>query len=286
MTCATTTPPDIHTGPRWPAIALLCLAVLALRDGFLPGAARVHAQEEGPPAAETPQPPLIPWTSATDHIGNEVTVEGRVVATHTSPLATILSFEKNFNRFTAVIRPADRDAFPPDPEEYYRGKWVRVTGRIGEYGQKAEIVRRSPRQITVLPSPAPPAPAAEQAASGELGMELLRRLTAIEESLQQIADRLDLLLAALRETVQQGSREEPPRLLPGRIPRVQAPPRPAYERLRRVNRGMTAEDVARLAGEPVFIDVGVQGGETWYYGAGTSITFNGRGRVESFVGFR
>jgi hypothetical protein len=263
-----------------------CLAVAALAHALVSGAADLRGAEEEPAPPEPPAPPLIPWTSATDHIGEEVTVEGRIVATHASPLATILSFEKNFNRFTAVIRPADRDAFPPDPEEYYRDKWVRVSGRIGEYGQKAEIVLRSPRQIAVLPSPAPAAPAAESAVSGELATELLRRLTAIEEGLQQVADRLELLLAALTETAPQPARETGPRLLPGRMPRVEPPPRPAYERLRRVKRGMTADQVAQLAGEPLFVDVSSEGGETWYYGAGSSITFNARGRVESFVGFQ
>jgi outer membrane protein assembly factor BamE (lipoprotein component of BamABCDE complex) len=70
------------------------------------------------------------------------------------------------------------------------------------------------------------------------------------------------------------------------MPRVEPPPRPAYERLRRVKRGMTADQVAQLAGEPLFVDISSEGGETWYYGAGSSITFNPRGRVESFVGFQ
>ena len=74
--------------------------------------------------------------------------------------------------------------------------------------------------------------------------------------------------------------------LPGRIPRVEAPPRARYETLRRIKRGMQATEVERLAGLPVFVDIANEGGETWYYGAGRSISFNGRGRVESLVGFR
>jgi hypothetical protein len=220
-------------------------------------------------------------------MGEQVTVEGRIAATHTSPLMTILSFEKNFNRFTAVIQPADRDAFPAAPEEYYRGKWVRISGKVDEYGQKPQIALASPAQIQVVQPPGPPAGPGGAADLGDVGTELLRRLTVIEDSLQLIADRLDLLLAALSDTPPPAPppRESTVRLLPGRIPRRAAPPRPAHEALRTVKRGMPAADVVGLAGEPIFVDVSVDGAETWYYGAGQSISFNTRGRVEAMVGF-
>lgn len=220
-----------------------------------------------------------------DHVGEEVTVEGRIVATHASPLSTILSFRTDFNGFAAVIRPSDGSAFPTQPEEYYRGRWVHLTGRIVESGKKLRMVLTSPRQISIVEAPASADEPRPMGDSEEITLEVLRRLTTIEEGLQQIADRLDLILVALSELQPQTPQAEPS-ILPGRRPTPPSPPRAAYETLRSLKRGMTAADVERLAGAPVFVDTSTEGGETWYYGAGRSITFNPRGRVESFSGFR
>jgi hypothetical protein len=261
---------------------------LAAGVGVMGGGGWLHAPgaqaQDAPPSR--PAPLTISVAETKDHVGEEVTVEGRITATHASPLSTLLSFRKDFNGFAAVIRPADRSAFPTDPEEYYRGKWVRLNGRIVENGKKLRMLLTSPRQISVVetPAPGPEPPPAE--ASEEMTLELLRRLTSIEDSLQQLADRLELILAALSE-LQPPAQDRPPEpgLLPGRLPRAVAPPRAAFESLRSIKRGMTAAGVERLAGTPLFIDTATEGGETWYYGAGRSITFNGRGRVESMVGF-
>jgi hypothetical protein len=222
-----------------------------------------------------------------DHVGEEVTVEGRIVATHASPLSTILSFRADFNGFAAVIRPTDGGAFPEKPEEYYRGRWVRLTGRIVEQGKKLRMVLTSPRQISIVE---PPSGAAEQRPLGDseaITLEVLRRLTGIEASLQQLADRLELVLIALSEQQQaQAPQPEASVVVPGRMPAVPAPPRAGYETLRSIKRGMSATDVERLAGTPIFVDTNTEGGETWYYGAGRSITFNARGRVESLTGFQ
>ena len=42
------------------------------------------------------------------------------------------------------------DAFPPAPEEHYRGKAVRVTGLVRYYRGKPQIVLESPDQIEVI----------------------------------------------------------------------------------------------------------------------------------------
>lgn len=289
-----------HQSPRWPLrhpgrpagppgvgaklVGLVCLVFcVGLLHGHAVGAD--EEQEPAPAQTEPAGPPVIPWTQAQQHIGEEVTVEGRIVATHASPLSTLLGFKKGFGGLAGVIRPADRDAFPPQPEEYYRGKQVRLTGRIVENGKKMRMVLTSPRQIKLAETPSLPADTGGAEEAAELSLEVLQRLTRIEESLNNLADRLDLLLAALSEPPEP---EGPAtaRLLPGRIAEPPPPPpRPAYESLRSIKRGMTATQVARLAGEPAYVDGATEGGETWYYGAGRTITFNRRGRVESYVGF-
>jgi hypothetical protein len=246
---------------------------------------------EEKPAAETeaPGPTVISASEAQNFVGEEVVVHGQILATHASPLSTLLSFRKDFNGLVAVIRPADRDAFPPAPEEHYRGKWVRVKGRLAENGKKIRIALTNPSQIQTVEGPAPASPPQTDAeANAQMANQLVEHLTNIEGALRDITERLELILAALSEPpAQEGETAPQPRLFPGRIASPPAtPPRAAYETLRTVKRGMSAEQVVRLAGEPTYIDPGSQGGETWYYGAGRSITFNERGRVESLVGFR
>ena len=279
-----TEPFDPSTSVRCRLRAQARLTILsAVVTTFAVGRFALAEEKAQIPVPEGPK--IITARQAGEHIGKEVIVEGRIAATHTSPLSTLLSFKEDFNGLAAVIRPTDRDAFPSEPEDYYKGKWVRLRGQVVEQGNKIRIVLRNPRQIRTLKRPEPREAETTNADTAELTLELLRRLTTIEESLEAIADRLDLLLVALTELPE----SEQPRVvhrLPGRIPRVEAPPRARYETLRRIKRGMPATEVERLAGLPVFVDIAIEGGETWYYGAGRSISFNGRGRVESLVGFR
>jgi hypothetical protein len=62
-------------------------------------------------------------------------------------------------------------------------------------------------------------------------------------------------------------------------------PRPGFEALRTVKRGMSRAEVERLVGEPQYVESGSHGWVTWYYGYGRSVSFNPRGRVEALVGF-
>ena len=42
------------------------------------------------------------------------------------------------------------ERFPRNPEDFYRGKTVRVTGIVKEYEGKPEIILNSPKQIEVI----------------------------------------------------------------------------------------------------------------------------------------
>src|SRR5262245_35177713 len=80
-----------------------------------------------------PVPTAIPDRRAADYVGQQVTIEGRVVATHESPLATVFAFAPNFAGFTATILAADRGRFPADITERVNDKVVRVTGVVTAY---------------------------------------------------------------------------------------------------------------------------------------------------------
>src|SRR5262245_65890475 len=92
----------------------------------------------------------ISWEDADKHIGEEATVEGRVVDVHCSPLSCLLAFEPSFNRFTAVVQAKNFDVLPPDDlKARFNGKLVRVHGRIASRDSKPEIVVESPDAIAL-----------------------------------------------------------------------------------------------------------------------------------------
>src|SRR5262245_57584610 len=74
-------------------------------------------------------------------MGEDVTVEGRVVGIHCSQLACLLAFEPTFNKFTAVVQARNFDKFPPEQlKERYEGRRVRVKGKIVDRDKKPEII--------------------------------------------------------------------------------------------------------------------------------------------------
>lgn len=102
---------------------------------------------------------VITAKEAAQHIGEVQTVRGVVVsATHTTRSRgqpTFLNLDKPYpdQIFTIVIWGSDRGKFPVAPEVAFKGKTVRVTGKITEYRGVPEIVVRDPAQIAVDKSP-------------------------------------------------------------------------------------------------------------------------------------
>ena len=95
--------------------------------------------------------PIVPWQDAARHMGQHVTVEGKIVGTHNSGKACFLNFHPDYKRhFTAVIFASAYGRFPPDPERHYSGKRVRITGFVKDYQGKPEIVLNDPSQVEVL----------------------------------------------------------------------------------------------------------------------------------------
>lgn len=105
-----------------------------------------------PKTAPSPSPAAaIPWREAEKHEGETVTVEGTIAATHNSGNACFLNFDRDYKRtLTLVIFQKRFAAFPPNPERYYKGKTVRVTGIVTRHGGRPEIVLERVEQITVI----------------------------------------------------------------------------------------------------------------------------------------
>jgi hypothetical protein len=86
-------------------------------------------------------------------LGRFETVEGRVLSTRVSDKAVFLSFGRNSKKaFKAMIFKDDLDSFDRDnllSNNFYKGKRVRITGLIRDYGGP-EIIISHPSQIENL----------------------------------------------------------------------------------------------------------------------------------------
>ncbi|MCB9850070.1 MAG: endonuclease/exonuclease/phosphatase family protein [Phycisphaerales bacterium] len=101
--------------------------------------------------------PKISWEKAAEHYGQECIVYGAVVATRDIGNRCFLNFHQNYREnFTVVINKNVYDKFPENPESYFRGKNVRVVGKVVEFKGKPEIVVDSADVIEVVDSPNPP----------------------------------------------------------------------------------------------------------------------------------
>jgi uncharacterized coiled-coil protein SlyX len=233
----------------------------------------------------------ISWEEADKHLGEQATVEGRVVDVHCSPLSCLLAFEPSFNRFTAVVQARSFDVIPPaELERRYVGKRVRVQGKIEERDGKPEIVLDSPDAIALAGAKRAQDRETDRAARSQV--EVLERLadvlTRVEDLTERLADvqqRMDTLMAQLEQ------REAALAAAQASVPPPPPPPsygepqqRPAFEALRTVKRGMRRADVERLIGQPAYVENG-NGWTTWYYGYGRSVSFDARGRAQALVGF-
>jgi endonuclease/exonuclease/phosphatase family metal-dependent hydrolase len=102
--------------------------------------------------------PQISWEKAADHYGQECVVYGTVVAARDIGSRCFLNFHPNFREhFTVVVNSADYGKFPESPDAHYKGKHVRVVGKIIEYQGKPEIIVTGPEVIEIIDDPTPPA---------------------------------------------------------------------------------------------------------------------------------
>ena len=109
------------------------------------------------PQIQTPAatPEVISFLDAGKYVGQVKTVEGTIVRTYKCTKCRHKVIFLNFHDpyegyFRAIIWEEDWNKFPFAPEIYYKGKKVRVTGKIELYKGAPEIVVREPSQIEVV----------------------------------------------------------------------------------------------------------------------------------------
>lgn len=103
---------------------------------------------------ETSNNPISPC-DAGSYIGKEKTVVGKVNDGYKSDTNTVfLDFGEDYPNycFYGVIFSSNLANFPSNPEIYYEGKMVRISGLIQEYQGKPEIILRDMSQIEVITS--------------------------------------------------------------------------------------------------------------------------------------
>lgn len=124
---------------------VVCLAALFLSLSVVAPAAAQDAPE-------------IPITEAMRHVGETVTVCGRVAsAAHFANVngrPTFLNLDRPYpdQLFTVVIWGQSRSRFDTPPERLYDGKLICVSGEIETYKGRPQIEVKSPEQIALRES--------------------------------------------------------------------------------------------------------------------------------------
>jgi hypothetical protein len=235
---------------------------------------------------------VVQWDTAEQHIGEEAIVEGRVLGVHCSPLSCLLAFDPTFNRFTAVVQAKDFGTFPPDQlDGKYSGRQVRVRGTIIDRDRKPEIVLSSVDDLKLVETKEDKQKKiAERAEAQDQVLDrldaLIDRVEGLTERMVTMQERLETVVAALDERTQALMIAAATPAPPPAQPTYGGPqPRPDWEAMRSIKRGMAAGEVRRLMGDPMRVIPGGNGWSTWLYDDGRSVSFDGRGRAQSLAGF-
>jgi len=235
--------------------------------------------------------PVIQWDTAEQHVGETAVVEGRVLGVHCSPTSCLLAFDPTFNRFTAVVQAKDFTRFPPDQlDNRYSGKRVRVRGTIVDRDRKPEIEVSDPADLKLVETKQDRQERSAQSAEAQDQTidrldALLDRVETLTERMNEMQARMETLMAQLEATSQALMVAATPPPPPPAAGPMGPGPRPGWETMRSVKRGMSAGEVRRLVGEPQDVVPGGNGWTTWVYDDGRTISFDARGHAQSLVGF-
>ena len=124
-------------------------------------------------------PPTVSWQDASHYVGEIVTVEGDVAEARTTGNTCVLEFAPDDPRaFRAILLLPLLTSLPQHPEQLYRGRRVKVSGRIARFQGRPEMLLQAPGYIEVVdvsgPPPAatvaPPPTPAEEAPSPPRGL--------------------------------------------------------------------------------------------------------------------
>jgi micrococcal nuclease len=94
---------------------------------------------------------VIPWKDAHEHYGRWVTVTGKIASTENRGSVCLLNFSlKEEDNVVVLIFRSAFDRFPPDPQDFYDGKEVLVTGKIQKYKGTTSITVSNSSRIRMV----------------------------------------------------------------------------------------------------------------------------------------
>ncbi len=93
----------------------------------------------------------VPWEEAPRHEGAVVEVTGTIVSSRCLKSICFLNAHEDYRTHAAVvILDSDRHRFEGDPSLVYRGRRVRVVGRVTYFRDRPQIVLHAPDQIEIV----------------------------------------------------------------------------------------------------------------------------------------
>ncbi|MEO0965776.1 MAG: hypothetical protein AAFY08_11705 [Planctomycetota bacterium] len=131
-------------------------AIIAQAPGETAPAAPTPHKWDGPSAPAPAAGAIVPWDEAAGHYSRTITVQGEVVGTGRSPSGqpvylNFQPYEPGSNAFhIAIFEEGFVNAPDGDPEAYYEGKTVRVTGEVSQYRDAPQIKVEGPGMIEVV----------------------------------------------------------------------------------------------------------------------------------------
>jgi len=94
---------------------------------------------------------VISWHQADECYGQWVTVMGKIVSTENTGSVCLLNFSlEKENNVVVLIFKAVFDKFPSDPQNFYDGKEVLVTGKVQKYKGTTSITIPNPSRIKMV----------------------------------------------------------------------------------------------------------------------------------------
>lgn len=109
------------------------------------------------PAWQTPLPPPpagqpLPWGRAGRHVGQTITIRGRVMQATPFGRVCFLKFAHDWRSlFYVLLMPGDAPGWAPHPEQEYLGRIILVTGKVRRHNGYPQIVVTKSSQIRSIP---------------------------------------------------------------------------------------------------------------------------------------
>lgn len=126
----------------------------------------------------------IPWQDADGHVGEQCTVEGKVVSARREGNVLRFAFDADPAAFSVALIGGLLSPLPGEPAALYEGRTIRATGKIRSFRGISEMVIRDPTQISVVPLQAEPSPTPVGGLEQRLE-QLERRVERLEQRLKK-----------------------------------------------------------------------------------------------------